>query len=64
MEECKMSNLKQIKVSLKPEDYEIIKQKAMKKNISYTTPRKPNNFTENLILKRVKLGDKYRGVKR
>jgi len=29
-----MSNLKQIKVSLKPEDYEVIKQKAMKKNIS------------------------------
>ena len=30
----------------------------------YTTPRKPNNFTENLIPKRVKLDDKYRGVQR
>jgi len=29
----------------------------------YTTPRKPNNFTENLIPKRVKLDDKYRGYK-
>jgi hypothetical protein len=29
----------------------------------YTTPRKPNNFTENLIPKRVKLDDKYRGQK-
>jgi hypothetical protein len=28
---------------------------------AYTTPRKPNNFTENLIPKRVKLDDKYRG---
>jgi hypothetical protein len=25
---------------------------------AYTTPRKPNNFTENLIPKRVKLDDK------
>ncbi len=29
----------------------------------YTTPRKPNNFTENLIPKIVKLDDKYRGAK-
>ena len=29
----------------------------------YTTPRKPNNFTENLIPKRVKLDDKNRGYK-
>jgi hypothetical protein len=27
-------------------------------------PRKSNNFTENLIPKRVKLDDKYRGAKR
>ena len=30
----------------------------------YTTPEQPNNFTENLIPKRVKLDDKYRGAKR
>ena len=30
---------------------------------TYTTPRKSNNFTENLIPKRVKLDDKNRGYK-
>jgi hypothetical protein len=28
------------------------------------SPEKPNNFTENLIPKRVKLDDKYRGGKK
>ena len=34
------------------------------RRVYYTTPEKPNNFTENLIPKRVKLDDKYRGTKR